>query len=116
MHTHSLWPQEKTKNCLHPYKSTNQFVCLSMDDEFCSCNMKQFVATQQLNININRFGKPGTSAAAPLAAGIVALMLEAAPQLTWRDVQHVVVRFFFSFSFMFMLLFIVYQLLTLLVH
>ena len=67
-----------------------------MDDEFCFCNMKQFEATQQLNININRFGKPGTSAAAPLAAGIVALMLEAAPQLTWRDVQHVVVRFFFS--------------------
>jgi len=34
----------------------------------------------------------GTSAAAPLAAGIVALLLEAAPQLTWRDVQHIVVR------------------------
>ena len=116
MHTHSLWPQEKTKNCLRPNISTNQFVCQSMDDEFCSCNMKQFVAKQQLNIYINRFGKPGTSAAAPLAAGIVALMLEAAPQLTWRDVQHVVVRFFFNFSFMLMQLFIVYQLLTLLVH
>ena len=31
----------------------------------------------------------GTSAAAPLAAGIVALALEAAPALTWRDVQYV---------------------------
>lgn len=31
----------------------------------------------------------GTSAAAPLAAGIVALVLEAAPTLTWRDVQYV---------------------------
>uniref|UniRef100_A0A915JTX1 Uncharacterized protein n=1 Tax=Romanomermis culicivorax TaxID=13658 RepID=A0A915JTX1_ROMCU len=33
----------------------------------------------------------GTSASAPLAAGIVALGLEANPKLTWRDVQHVVV-------------------------
>jgi proprotein convertase subtilisin/kexin type 1 len=33
----------------------------------------------------------GTSAAAPLAAGIVALMLEANPALTWRDVQHLIV-------------------------
>nr|CAH0109880.1 unnamed protein product [Daphnia galeata] len=33
----------------------------------------------------------GTSAAAPLAAGIIALLLEANPSLTWRDVQHLVV-------------------------
>ena len=34
----------------------------------------------------------GTSASAPLAAGIFALVLQAAPHLTWRDVQHLVVR------------------------
>jgi len=34
----------------------------------------------------------GTSASAPMAAGIVALMLQANPQLTWRDVQHIVAR------------------------
>ncbi|KXJ80378.1 hypothetical protein RP20_CCG025184 [Aedes albopictus] len=34
----------------------------------------------------------GTSASAPLAAGIAALVLEANPNLTWRDLQHVVVR------------------------
>ncbi len=34
----------------------------------------------------------GSSAAAPLAAGAVALMLEANPSLTWRDVQHVLVN------------------------
>uniref|UniRef100_A0A1I8AD79 P/Homo B domain-containing protein n=1 Tax=Steinernema glaseri TaxID=37863 RepID=A0A1I8AD79_9BILA len=34
----------------------------------------------------------GTSASAPLAAGIVALALEANPGLTWRDLQHIVVR------------------------
>lgn len=31
----------------------------------------------------------GTSAAAPLAAGIYALVLQANPELTWRDVQHI---------------------------
>ncbi|KAF4517599.1 hypothetical protein B566_EDAN008588 [Ephemera danica] len=33
----------------------------------------------------------GTSAAAPLAAGLVALALQANPKLTWREVQHAVV-------------------------
>ncbi|XP_050442124.1 neuroendocrine convertase 1-like isoform X2 [Adelges cooleyi] len=34
----------------------------------------------------------GTSAAAPLASGIVALALEANEELTWRDVHHLLVR------------------------
>jgi len=34
----------------------------------------------------------GTSASSPMAAGIVALALEANPELTWRDVQHIIVR------------------------
>ncbi|CAL1266925.1 unnamed protein product [Larinioides sclopetarius] len=34
----------------------------------------------------------GTSASAPLAAGICALTLQANPSLTWRDMQHIVVR------------------------
>ncbi|XP_071381278.1 furin (paired basic amino acid cleaving enzyme) a [Centroberyx affinis] len=34
----------------------------------------------------------GTSASAPLAAGIIALALEANKNLTWRDMQHLVVR------------------------
>lgn len=33
----------------------------------------------------------GTSASAPLAAGLVALALEANPNLTWRDMQYIVV-------------------------
>ncbi|XP_047128901.1 proprotein convertase subtilisin/kexin type 7 isoform X1 [Hydra vulgaris] len=33
----------------------------------------------------------GTSAAAPLAAGVIALMLQARTCLTWRDVQHLIV-------------------------
>lgn len=34
----------------------------------------------------------GTSASAPLASGVIALMLEANPNLTWRDVQHILVN------------------------
>ncbi|TSK45824.1 Furin-1 [Bagarius yarrelli] len=34
----------------------------------------------------------GTSASAPLAAGIIALALEANKNLTWRDMQHLVIR------------------------
>lgn len=33
----------------------------------------------------------GTSAAAPEAAGVMALALEVNPELTWRDMQHIVV-------------------------
>jgi len=34
----------------------------------------------------------GTSAAAPIGAGLVALILDANHNLTWRDVQHILVR------------------------
>ncbi|MFC1489290.1 S8 family serine peptidase [Thermodesulfobacteriota bacterium] len=34
----------------------------------------------------------GTSSATPLVSGIVALMLEANPNLTWRDVQHILME------------------------
>ncbi|XP_059081763.1 neuroendocrine convertase 1-like [Tigriopus californicus] len=50
----------------------------------------QKIATTDTN-NTCTVGHTGTSAAAPLAAGIIALALEANPTLTWRDVQHLVV-------------------------
>ncbi|XP_052059999.1 proprotein convertase subtilisin/kexin type 7-like [Mytilus californianus] len=37
------------------------------------------------------YSHTGTSAAAPIAAGMVALMLQARPCLTWRDVQYIIV-------------------------
>nr|XP_023698827.1 proprotein convertase subtilisin/kexin type 6-like isoform X1 [Paramormyrops kingsleyae] len=37
-------------------------------------------------------GHTGTSVSAPMLAGIIALALEAKPLLTWRDVQHLLVR------------------------
>lgn len=38
----------------------------------------------------NDFG--GTSSASPLTAGVIALMLDANPNLTWRDVKHILVN------------------------
>jgi hypothetical protein len=34
----------------------------------------------------------GTSSSAPLVAGVVALVLGARPDLTWRDVQYVIMK------------------------
>ncbi|KAJ8939124.1 hypothetical protein NQ318_012364 [Aromia moschata] len=50
----------------------------------------QMIATTDLN-NGCTIKHTGTSASAPLAAGIIALGLEANPNLTWRDVQHLIV-------------------------
>lgn len=38
----------------------------------------------------NDFG--GTSAAAPMVSGVLALMLQANPNLSWRDAQHILVK------------------------
>lgn len=35
-------------------------------------------------------GHSGTSAAAPIAAGLIVLMLQARPCLTWRDIQYII--------------------------
>uniref|UniRef100_A0A8D0GUK2 Proprotein convertase subtilisin/kexin type 6 n=1 Tax=Sphenodon punctatus TaxID=8508 RepID=A0A8D0GUK2_SPHPU len=37
-------------------------------------------------------GHTGTSVSAPMATGILALALEANPSLTWRDVQHLIIK------------------------
>ncbi|KAK3576520.1 hypothetical protein CHS0354_018012 [Potamilus streckersoni] len=43
------------------------------------------------NINACESGIEGSSFSAPQAAGMVALYLQANPNLTWRDVQHLIV-------------------------
>ncbi|XP_049276479.1 furin-like protease 1 isoform X3 [Anopheles funestus] len=53
-------------------------------------NEKQVITTD-LHHTCTSF-HTGTSASAPLAAGIAALVLEANRNLTWRDLQHIVVR------------------------
>ncbi|EDO47748.1 predicted protein, partial [Nematostella vectensis] len=51
---------------------------------------KRIVTTDLHNTCTERH--TGTSASAPLAAGIFALALEVNPKLTWRDMQHIVVH------------------------
>lgn len=48
------------------------------------------VAWNGVNKCTTRHG--GTSAAAPLVAGVAALALQVRPDLTWRDMQHVAIR------------------------
>ncbi|XP_034045297.1 furin-1-like [Thalassophryne amazonica] len=55
-----------------------------------SLNEKQIVTTDLRSKCTD--SHTGTSASAPLAAGIIALALEANKNLTWRDMQHLVVR------------------------
>ncbi len=51
----------------------------------------QGITTTQINSTYtNSFG--GTSSATPLVSGIIALMLEANPELAWRDVQEILIR------------------------
>ena len=50
------------------------------------------VGTDGYNLNDYTLSFRGTSAAAPLVSGIIALMLQANPTLTWRDVQHILVN------------------------
>ncbi|KAF8590033.1 hypothetical protein K439DRAFT_1628243 [Ramaria rubella] len=74
---------------LHPYYS-----------EACSANMiVAYSSGSGKNIVTTDIGKGkcssshgGTSAAAPIASAVFALALEARPDLTWRDIQHLCVR------------------------
>ncbi|VDI83699.1 Hypothetical predicted protein [Mytilus galloprovincialis] len=51
----------------------------------------RYLTTTTTSSGCKSNGIQGTSYAAPIASGIVALTLESNPDLTWRDIQHLIV-------------------------
>ena len=77
---------------LHPYYSE---MCAATIATGWSSGSGDHIHTTDVAWNgVNRCTSThgGTSAAAPLVAGVVALALEARPDLTWRDMQHIAVH------------------------
>lgn len=70
---------------LHPPYSES---CSAVMVVTCSSGSGEFIHTTDIGDKCsNTHG--GTSAAAPLAAGVYTLVLQANPELTWRDIQYV---------------------------
>ncbi|GLB34764.1 putative kex protein [Lyophyllum shimeji] len=74
---------------LHPYYS--EPCAANMVVAYSSGSGKNIVTTDKGKNECTQ-GHGGTSAAAPNAVGVIALALEARPDLTWRDVQHLCVE------------------------
>ncbi|KAJ2486842.1 pheromone processing endoprotease [Coemansia sp. RSA 2050] len=73
----------------HPYYSEQ---CSAQLAVTYSNGAQRGIVTTDLGLRSCTDKHGGTSAAAPLGAGIFALALSVRPDLTWRDVQHVAVR------------------------
>lgn len=74
------------------------FTTQSSHTHDCICTNRVCVGAQVTTDVTHRPGSTGctsahsgTSAAAPLAAGVIALVLSVNPCLTWRDVQHLII-------------------------
>ncbi|XP_066585084.1 furin-like protease kpc-1 isoform X2 [Prorops nasuta] len=92
-YTNSIWTlsiSSATENGLVPWYSEACSSTLATTYSSGSTGEKQVVTTD-LHHHCTS-SHTGTSASAPLAAGICALALEANSELTWRDMQHIVVR------------------------
>ncbi|WVR03717.1 hypothetical protein IAU60_000712 [Kwoniella sp. DSM 27419] len=74
---------------LHPYYSE---MCSAMMFVTPSSGSGDHIHTTDVGENKCAHTHGGTSAAAPLAAGVFALALSVRPDLTWRDFQHLAVR------------------------
>lgn len=73
------------------YSEPGPCVLVNAPSEFGDSFASFYTTTTKVNNDyISNFG--GTSSAAPLAAGVIALMLEENPSLTWRDVQQILVE------------------------
>ncbi|BEI93863.1 uncharacterized protein CcaverHIS019_0603220 [Cutaneotrichosporon cavernicola] len=72
----------------HPYYSE---MCSAMMIVAPSSGSSEFIHTTDVHGKCAH-SHGGTSAAAPLAAGVFALALQVRPDLTWRDVQHLAIE------------------------
>ena len=72
----------------HPYYSEH---CSAQLVVTYSSGSGDAIHTTDVGVNQCYDNHGGTSAAAPLGAGIIALAFSARPELTWRDVQHLCV-------------------------
>ncbi|RFU28192.1 hypothetical protein B7463_g8128, partial [Scytalidium lignicola] len=72
----------------HPYYSEK---CSAQLVVTYSSGSGDAIHTTDVGINQCYAGHGGTSAAAPLAAGIFALVLQIRPDLTWRDMQYLTI-------------------------
>ena len=77
-----------------PYSTPGAAIFISAPSDNGTDDKSQGITTTDILESqppyVNDFG--GTSAAAPLVSGVIALMLEANPTLTTRDVQHILVN------------------------
>ncbi|ELV13452.1 Proprotein convertase subtilisin/kexin type 6 [Tupaia chinensis] len=65
------------------------------EGDYCSYSSGAFYERKIVTTDLRQRctdGHTGTSVSAPMVAGIIALALEANSQLTWRDVQHLLVK------------------------
>ncbi|KAI1007398.1 Kexin [Podosphaera aphanis] len=74
---------------LHPYYSEK---CSAQLVVTYSSGSGDAIHTTDVGANQCYSGHGGTSAAAPLAAGIFALVLQVRPDLSWRDMQYLVMQ------------------------
>ena len=92
-YTNSIWTlsiSSATENGLVPWYSEACSSTLATTYSSGSFGERQIVTTDLHHACTS--SHTGTSASAPLAAGICALALESNRNLTWRDMQHVVVQ------------------------
>ena len=92
-YTNSIWTlsvSSATENGLIPWYSEACSSTLATTYSSGSSSERKVVTTDLHHMCTS--SHTGTSASAPIAAGIIALALQVNPALSWRDVQHLTVR------------------------
>jgi len=92
-YTNSIWTlsvSSATENGLIPWYSEACSSTMATTYSSGSSGERKVITTDLHNGCTS--AHTGTSASAPMAAGVIALVLEANPNLNWRDVQHITIR------------------------